>query len=123
MSRLAFQILLSTTTMGSCDGGSSGSSSSSTGAFSCEDYQLMMDVEVELATECSTDDECTQVLSGSGCGCSTDDVIANGDFDTTYLFDLWDEAEAATCELDFDTTCDCDSSAQPTCVSGHCAWR
>lgn len=114
--------LISATTMGSCNGSSS-SSSSSTGTFTCDDYQIMMDVEVDLADDCSTDAECTQVLSGSGCGCSTDDVIANGSFDTTYLYDLWDEADAASCSLDFDTSCDCDASAQPACVSGTCTWR
>ena len=108
---------------GTCDGGSSSSDQSSSGAFSCSDYQLMLDVEVELATECSTDEECTQELAGTGCGCATDDVVANGDFDTSYLFELWDEAEDAGCSMDFDTSCDCESDAEPACVSGHCAWR
>ncbi|MCP4804630.1 MAG: hypothetical protein GY884_04705 [Proteobacteria bacterium] len=117
-----FELFLISAMSGSC-GGSSSSSSSSTGTFSCEDYQIMMDVEVELATTCSTDSQCTQVLYGSGCGCSTDDVVANGSFDTTYLYDLWDEADDATCSVEFDTSCDCDASAQPVCVSGNCTWR
>lgn len=118
-----FSGLLTLLAMGQCNGSSSSSSSSSTGDFSCDDYQIMMDVEVQLATTCSTSADCTQVLSGTGCGCATDDLIANGNFDTTYLYDLWDEAEDATCSLDFDTTCDCDPYAAPACVSGECTWK
>lgn len=119
-----FELFLISAMSSSCGGGSSSSSSSESGyEFTCEDYQIMMDVEVDLATTCSTDSDCTQELYGTGCGCSTDDIVANGSFDTTYLYELWDDADDASCSLDFDTTCDCDASAQPACVSGTCTWQ
>ena len=97
-------------------------SSSSTG-FSCADYEIMLDVEVELAQECTMDSECTQVLDGTGCGCETDDLIANQAFDTTYFYDLRDEALDQSCTVDFGTTCECNPIATPVCQAGTCAWE
>ena len=105
-----------------CGGGASGGAGTSTG-FSCDDYQLMLDVEVRIASECDVDEDCQQVLDGTGCGCPTDDLVVNSDFDPTYFFDTWDEALGEACPIEFETTCDCDASAIPRCQSGSCVWR
>lgn len=108
-----------------CNNSSTSSNSSnnptSTG-FSCWDYEIMLDVEVKLAQECTTDSECQQVLTGTGCGCETDDLVANTSFDTSYFFDLYDEALTQNCSIDFGTSCDCDASATPSCYAGSCRW-
>ncbi|MBM4365477.1 MAG: hypothetical protein FJ102_04630 [Deltaproteobacteria bacterium] len=89
----------------------------------CEDYQIMLDVEVVLARECTASSQCTQVLGGTGCGCDTDDVIANSSFDANYLYDLLDESRAAGCTVSTGTSCACDAGAEPACVGGRCTWR
>ena len=109
-------------TMQMCGNPSTSSTPTSTG-YSCSDYQIMLDVEVLLAEECVTDSDCDQILDGTGCGCATDDLIANNDFDTTYFYDLYDEALGESCSIDFATTCECDPTAQPVCNAGTCGWQ
>ncbi len=91
--------------------------------FRCSDYQLMLDVELKVAQECSTDSDCQQVLSGTGCGCESDDMIANTSYNTSNFYDLYDEAEAEGCSIEFYTECDCDASAVPVCSAGTCSWN
>ena len=43
--------------------------------FSCSDYQIMLDVELKVGQECVVDSDCQQVLTGTGCGCESDDII------------------------------------------------
>ncbi len=109
-------------TLLACDPSGS-STSSSSGTFSCDDYTLMLDVELILAQECTTDSQCGQILSGTGCGCETDDIVANSAFDTTYLYDLYDEAAAAGCSYSAPTTCACPAATGTSCDAGTCAWR
>ena len=105
-----------------CDNSSSDADEPTATGFSCNDYQIMLDVEATLAQECTSDAQCQQVLTGTGCGCETDDLIANTSFDTSYFFDLYDEALTQSCSIDFGTSCDCDASAAPICDAGSCRW-
>ena len=109
-------------TMQMCGDASSSYTPTSTG-FSCSDYDIMLDVEVKIAQECTTDSDCDQLLNGTGCGCETDELIANRHFDTTYFYDLYDEALGEGCSIDFGTTCECDPTVSPVCEAGSCAWQ
>ncbi len=90
--------------------------------WSCSDYEIMLDVEYELAQQCSSDSECGQVLSGTGCGCETDDLVASTSFDTTYLTELRDEADDVGCTYSVPTTCSCPAATGFVCDAGTCAW-
>ena len=92
------------------------------GEYTCAGHQKIVDVELYAISRCQVDADCTQVLGGTGCGCSTDDRIAASGYDTSYFYDMVDEADRANCTLDFDTTCDCPVSATPVCVWGVCSW-
>ena len=82
-------------------GGTNSSQGNSEGSMStCRSYQIMIDVELDLADNCQTDSECTEVIYGTGNGCSTDDRIATSSFDTSYLYDLIDEADLEGCTID-----------------------
>ena len=107
---------------GSQSGSSSSSSSSSSNTFSCPTWQKLVDVELDIITECQTDSDCTQVLGGTGCGCATDDLIASSGYDVSYFYDLVDESDREGCTVEFDTTCDCPVSATPVCEWGTCTW-
>ena len=82
----------------------------------------MIDVELDLADDCSSDSECNQVVYGTGNGCATDDRIASGSFDTNYLFELIDEADLAGCTIDYGTTGECPVNGTPVCEMGSCTW-
>ena len=110
-------------TMQMCGSSSSGTSSTPTSTgYSCRDYQIILDVEVLVAEECTTDADCDQVLDGTGCGCPTDDLIVSGDYDSDYFYEMLDEAVAESCSIDFATTCECDPTAKPVCYAGTCEW-
>ena len=98
-----------------------GSTQTSTGIY-CEDYELMIQVDLDLADDCTTDYECAEILSGTGCGCPTDDRIASINYDTSFFYDMQEEAEGEGCSIDYETDCRCVSSAQPICLSGNCRW-
>ena len=107
---------------GTCDGGSSSSDQSSSGAFSCSDYQLMLDVELTVGQQCTTDSDCDQVLSGTGCGCETDDLVVNHTYDTVIFYDIYDEALASGCSPTFGTSCECPMGVTTVCDAGTCSW-
>ena len=106
-----------------CGGGASApTDSSSSGFFSCADYQLMMDVELELGQACNDDAECTQLAFVALGSCRSDSVIFNEDFDVSYAAELYDEATEAGCTLTLPTSDDC-AATEAACVRGDCAWR
>ena len=94
----------------------------STGFFSCADYQLMMDVEMELGRACDADEACTQVAFLSLGSCPSDSVIFHAGFDGTYAAELYDEATEAGCTLELPTSDDCEAT-EATCVRGACTWQ
>ena len=91
--------------------------------FQCADYSIMLDVETRLAGSCVSDSECGQIMTGTGCGCTTDNLIANHNFDLSYFYDLLGDATAMGCTIDLGTSCDCDATAVPVCRAGQCAWE
>ncbi len=103
------------------NGGDTGTEASD-GFFSCADYRLMVRVETEVMGYCADDLECGQVLSGTGIGCPTDDLIANNSYNEDWFFDLVDEAEAAGCSIEIGTSGECDPYAVPVCQNGQCDW-
>ena len=64
---------------------------SSSGFFSCEDYQIMLDVEVTLAVECSNSQQCQQILVEGEMECEANSIIANENFDSEYFYSLYDK--------------------------------
>ena len=109
-------------TLLACDPSGSTDEETSTG-FTCSDYELMLDVELTLAQECTADSQCGQVMSGTGCGCESDDIVANSSFDTTYYYDLYDEAVAEGCSYAAATSCSCFAATETWCNAGTCDWR
>ena len=90
--------------------------------FSCTEYNIMIRVEVLLGRECDVDAQCSQIVSVDD-ACSTADRIVRGDFDTTYLCELIDEAEGEGCTVVYPGhTGDCDPEAEPVCEMGACTW-
>ena len=107
-----------------CGGGTSSSVEyfDESGEYTCAGYQKMLDVELLVISECQVDSDCTQVLSGTGCGCASDDRIAATGFDVSYFYDLVDDADRASCSMDFGTTCDCPVNSSAVCERGTCTW-
>ena len=89
----------------------------------CWAYDKMLEVELLIGQECNVDTDCQQVLTGTGCGCETDDLIANNSYDATYFYELQDDALAEGCAIEFNTACDCNADAEPACLSGTCVWN
>jgi hypothetical protein len=94
----------------------------STGYHTCSEYQLMLDVELKIGQQCSTDSDCDQVLSGTGCGCETDELVVNHIYETRYFHEIHDEALAAGCSPSFGTTCACPTGVTTVCDAGTCDW-
>lgn len=115
------QVVLLSSMVQMCGGTSSSSSSSST-FFSCDDYQLMLDVEVKIGRECSSDSACTQELISGDEMCEANSIVVNDSFDSTYFYDLYDEAVAAGCAVELDINEDC-SATDLVCSSSQCSWE
>ena len=107
--------------IGLCDGGSS-SSDRDPFVITCSEYQLMIDVELEFGQECSLDAQCDQVLTGTGVGCETDDLVVRNDYNATYVYDMIEDAEDAGCTVEFDTTGECPPDGETACVWTRCSW-
>lgn len=90
--------------------------------FTCGDYQLMVDVELELGRTCDADAECVQPVLETAGGCASASVLLRGDFDAEYLLGLVEEADAYGCPLDLPVEDDCGADA-PTCDAGRCGWE
>jgi len=105
-----------------CGVPSGGGSSDNEFQMTCYEYSLMLNLEADAAGTCSYDEQCGQVLTGTG-DCSTDDRIANNSEDMNWFFDTLEEAEAAGCNIDFGTSGRCDPSAEPVCRFSQCGWE
>ncbi len=106
-----------------CGNSSTTSDEPTSTGYSCRDYQIILNVEVIVAEECTTDSQGSQVLTGTGSDCETDNLIVNSSYDSWYFYEMYDEAIAEGCEIEFDTTGECDSSLEPTCDWGTCIWN
>jgi len=90
--------------------------------FSCDDYQLMIDVELDIGQGCNTDADCTQDLISGDAACPSNTVVVNDDYNTTYFYDLYDEAIDAGCAIELDINQDC-SATDLVCWNAQCTWR
>lgn len=113
-----YKEILVITTLSFCN--NSNSTTPTQTGFSCEDYAIMLDVEVELAQECTASTDCTQILFEDTC--ESNSLLTNTNFDTNYLFDLYEEGIDAGCELELPINTDC-SRDTATCVQSQCQWN
>ena len=113
-----YKEILVVTTLSFCNN-SNNTTPTQTG-FSCEEYEIMLDVEAELAQDCTDSSECTQVLFEDTC--ESNSLLTNASFDTEYLFDLYEEGTNAGCELALPINTDC-SKETPTCIQSQCRWN
>ena len=107
--------------MGLCQSSSSPSEPTPSG-WTCEDYQLMIDVEFEVLQACSDNAECTQVLDGLGGDCESDTPIVNAEANASYIYDMVEEAEGYGCSIDIATSGFCSEDAEAVCQAGVCGW-
>ena len=108
--------------MGMCQSESQNAQEPTPSGFSCDDHQLMIDVELYAIQSCTTADECTQQLDGLSCNCETGAPLLNASANPSYLYDLYDEAESYGCSVEIETECTCSELAEPTCSAGMCSW-
>ena len=116
-------VALSFMLMGSCGGGGDTAADPSTTDIACSDYQLMIDVELDYGDSCVVDEQCDQVIPDTGVGCDTDDVVVRYDYNASYVLGFIDDAEAAGCTVEFDTTGYCPIDGEPACIYGRCGWE
>lgn len=117
------QVVLFSGMVQMCGGSSSSSdTNSSDGFFSCSDYQIMLEVEVAIGEECSTDADCTQVLISGDETCEPNSILVNDDYDTSYFSSLYDEAIEAGCSITLDMNEDC-AATEVACSRSTCTWQ
>ena len=104
-----------------CGDSSSSGGDESPYEFSCEDYQLMVDVEIRIGEACSSDADCTQVLISGDMACEPNSIVVSDDFDTSYFSELYDEAVAAGCDITLEMNEDC-SATEVVCAASTCSW-
>ena len=90
--------------------------------WSCKDYQIIIDVELRMLQDCSDNTECTQLLDGFGSDCESDTPIVNAEADTSYIYDMVEEAEGYGCSIDIATSGFCSEDAEAVCQAGVCGW-
>lgn len=118
---LSISDVLIVTTMSFCTQSRPSSTPTASG-FSCDDYTIMLDVEIRLARECTTDSDCEQVLFEGDLECDANTVVGSIHFDSNYLYDLYDEATLMGCMIELPINDDC-SRDELICASGTCEWN
>ena len=113
--------VLIVTTMSLCTQSRPSSTPTASG-FSCDDYEIMIDVEIRLSRKCTVDSDCDQVLFEGDLECEPNALVGIADFDSIYLYDLYDEATLMGCTIDLPINNSC-SQDEMGCVSGSCAWN
>ena len=66
----------------------SANSTPTSSGLSCEDFQIMLNVERELATECSSSNQCQQVLVDGDLEYETNSIVGNVNFDSNYFLNF-----------------------------------
>ncbi len=121
MSQLS-QAFVVTAALQTC-GAASGPGAGDVGSFfSCHDYQIMLEVEVEVGGECRRHSDCTQVLISGDLACEPNSILVHDDYDTNYFSDLYDDALAEGCDITLDMNEDC-RAVEAECVASRCTWR
>ena len=89
--------------------------------WTCDEIQLMTEVELRTLQTCTTDDECDTVLGDTG-ECPTDDLVVIGRYEDGFIYHMLDEADAIDCDMSFITSGDCPEFALTACIDGTCGW-
>ena len=76
-----------------------GDTPTSTG-LTCNEYNLMIKVELLVGKRCDYDEECDQIIPVDDT-CPTADRVVSSEYDSSYLFDLIDDAEAEGCTVEY----------------------
>lgn len=91
------------------------------GPRTCTQVQADFAAESRAIRACEEDAQCGQVLTGTSCGCTRDQVARIG-VDTRAFYALIDEAAALGCDLGLTSTCDCPEVSGFDCDDGVCTW-
>ena len=90
--------------------------------LTCNEYNLMIKVELMVGKRCDYDEECDQIIPVDDT-CPTADRVVSSEFDSSYLFDLIDDAEAEGCTVEYPgSRGDCDPDAIAICDVGNYTW-
>ncbi len=105
-------------------GGTSGSGGSGAGFSSCEEVRQATEAALAQIQACSSDAECGQVLSGTSCGCTRNEVARldadTSEFDAIHYVTI----DGETCNGGrFGSTCDCPAADGFACESNRCTWN
>ena len=90
--------------------------------LSCEEYQIIMDVELMVAVECDTDSDCDQILISGDETCESNSILVHNVYESEYFYGFYDEAISFGCEVTLEMNQDC-SNETASCDYGVCAWR
>lgn len=118
---LSVSEILIITTMSMCSQNNESSEPTPFG-FTCEDYDIMINVELRLARSCSTVDDCQQVLFAGDLACEPNSIVGHVDFNSNYLYELMDEAIQTGCPVELPIPQDCSDTAL-ACVNDMCTWQ
>jgi len=99
-------------------------SSQALDGFSCADYQLIAELELEVAGECEFDSDCGQVLEYGVCDCESGNAVMRNGYNSSWLYGMLEEAELSQCSLELGDRCDCETDANVdlACIDGQCGW-
>ena len=90
--------------------------------LTCNEYNLIIKVELLVGKECETDDECSQIIEVEDT-CPTADRVVSSEYDTEYLYTMIDEAESMGCTVKYPgDRGDCDPDSEAVCEVGTCTW-
>ena len=91
--------------------------------LTCNEYNLMIKVELMVGNDCSSTEECDQVIPVDD-SCPTADRVVSIEYDADYLLDMIEEAEGEGCTVEYPgDRGDCDPDAEPVCLFGNCTWN
>lgn len=116
-------LILILTSLSFCGDTSPSSDTTSPYEFSCDDYQLMLEVELFVGQECSEDEQCQQIILEGDLECEANSIVGNINFDSVHFYNLYDEALAAGCSsIDLQINQDC-SATETVCRNATCEWQ
>lgn len=86
----------------------------------CEAAEASRDAALATIQSCEGWSECGQVLVGTGCGCTRNQVVRT-DADPTAFLAAWAAADEA-CGGSMSSGCDCPEAYGFDCVGNSCGW-
>ena len=103
-------------------GGAPAPSTTTDAGWTCEETQIMLDIEIELGRACDADADCTQIRFDRDDDCPADSVLLHTDFDPVWAEELYEDGVTAGCPIVLPVEDDCDAR-RPVCARGLCSWR